>query len=215
MADPEIVEGNENGEKPAAPKKPLNIALIVAIVVGLFVLLGSGVAAVLLVSALAKAGRPAAESAEGAAGASPKEEKKAAAHGEAKKEGGEAKKEGGGHGAKKKSGGHGGGGGAGGTELLYDFEKPIIVNLAESNAERYLKVDIVLELDAEKTKEELQARLPQVQDLLITIAATKTMDDVSTVSGRNMLRQEMVDKINAVLTEGQVKSVYFTEFVIQ
>jgi flagellar FliL protein len=214
MADPEIVEGNEGGEKPAAPKKPLNVALIIAIVVGLLVLIGSGVAAVVLVSALAKAGRPAAESHEGAAEAPAKEEKKAAAHGEAKKSGGHGeakkKKEGGGaHGGAKK------GGGAGGSELLYDFEKPIIVNLAESNAERYLKIDVVLELDAEKTKEELQGRLPQVQDLLITITATKTMDDVSTVSGRNMLRQEMVDKINAVLTEGQVKSVYFTEFVIQ
>jgi len=204
MPDPEIVEGNEKTEVAAAPKKPLNIVLIAAIVGGIFLLIGSGVAAVLLVSSLAKAGRPASEAA--ASEPSAKEEKKASAHG-----GGE-KKEGGEHGGAKKSA-HGGGGG--GSALMYEFEKPIIVNLAESNAERYLKVDITLELDSEKGKEDLQSRLPQVLDLLIAITSTKTMDDVSTVSGRNMLRQEMVDKINAILAAGQVKNVYFTEFVIQ
>lgn len=98
---------------------------------------------------------------------------------------------------------------------LFSFERAIIVNLAETNAERYLKVDLVLELDSPKLLKEIESRLPQIQDLLISITSTKTLDDVSTTSGRNMLRQEMVDKINSLLATGQVSNVYFTEFVVQ
>ena len=98
---------------------------------------------------------------------------------------------------------------------LYAFERAIIVNLAETNAERYLKLEIVLELDAGRTRKEVDARLPQVQDMLIGVTSTKTLEDVSTTSGRNMLRQEMVDKINSLLTTGRILNIYFTEFVVQ
>lgn len=98
---------------------------------------------------------------------------------------------------------------------LFSFERAVIVNLAETNAERYLKVDVVLELDSAKLVKEVESRLPQIQDLLISITSTKTLEDVSTTSGRNMLRQEIVDKINSLLATGQVTNVYFTEFVVQ
>jgi flagellar FliL protein len=98
---------------------------------------------------------------------------------------------------------------------LYKFEKAIIVNLAETNAERYLKVDVVFELDSPKLTKEIDARLPQLLDLLINILSNKTLDDISTTSGRNLLRQEMIDKINAILMEGRLKNIYFTEFVVQ
>lgn len=98
---------------------------------------------------------------------------------------------------------------------LFSFERAVIVNLAETNAERYLKVDVVLELDSPKLVKEVESRLPQIQDLLISITSTKTLEDVSTTSGRNMLRQEIVDKINSLLATGQISNVYFTEFVVQ
>ena len=85
----------------------------------------------------------------------------------------------------------------------------------ETNAERYLKVDVVFELDGPKLTKEIDARLPQLQDLLINILSNKTLDDISTTSGRNMLRQEMIDKVNAILMEGRLKNIYFTEFVVQ
>jgi flagellar protein FliL len=99
--------------------------------------------------------------------------------------------------------------------VLYSFEKAVIVNLAETNAERYLKLEITLELENAKIRKEIETRLPQVQDLLISVTSTKTLEDVSTTSGRNMLRQEMIDKINSLLTAGRVLNIYFTEFVVQ
>lgn len=98
---------------------------------------------------------------------------------------------------------------------LYSFEKAIIVNLAATNAERYLKMEIVLEMESEKMRKEMDMRLPQVQDLFIAISSTKTLEDISTTSGRNMLRQELIDKVNSLLHSGRIVNIYFTEFVVQ
>lgn len=98
---------------------------------------------------------------------------------------------------------------------LYSFEQAIIVNIAETNGQRYLKVNIQLELDKPETAEELEARKPQVLDLIISIMSAKTLDEVSNVVGRNRLKREIVDRINAELVTGKVVNIYFTEFVIQ
>ena len=99
--------------------------------------------------------------------------------------------------------------------VFYNFERPIIVNLAGTNAERYLKIEITLEIDHSRTAREIDNRLPHVMDLLITISSSKNLDDISTISGKNMFRQEIIDRLNMLLPSGKIRNVYFTEFVVQ
>ncbi|MCM8812752.1 MAG: flagellar basal body-associated FliL family protein [Candidatus Omnitrophica bacterium] len=98
---------------------------------------------------------------------------------------------------------------------LYTYDKPIVVNLAESNAERYLKVGLTLEVDKAEVPAELRSREPQILDLLINILSAKALADISSTAGRNMVRQEIIDKINAVLQNGRIRNIYFTDFVVQ
>ncbi len=99
--------------------------------------------------------------------------------------------------------------------IFYQFDDPFIVNLAEVNAERYLKVNPVLEVDNEEVVEEINQKLPEVKDILITIFSSKTLDDVMPLAGKDRIKQEIMDKVNEVLTKGKVIGVYFSEFVIQ
>ena len=98
---------------------------------------------------------------------------------------------------------------------LFSFDEPIIVNLAGTKGQRYLKVSTKFEVTDDKVIEELKIRTPQILDLLISILSSKTIDDVSNTVGRNRLRREIIDKCNAELMSGKVINVYFTEFVIQ
>ena len=98
---------------------------------------------------------------------------------------------------------------------LFSFEEAIIVNLAETQGQRYLKVSIQFEVNDEKVIEELKARTPLMLDLLINILSSKTIDDIANTVGRNRLRREIIDKSNAELVSGKIINVYFTEFVIQ
>ncbi len=90
-----------------------------------------------------------------------------------------------------------------------------IVNLQDKDADRYLKISIVLDVQDEKIKAELDKRLPQVKDAITTLLFTKSSSELRTAEGIEELKEEILKRINAILPIGGVKNVYFTDFVIQ
>ncbi len=90
-----------------------------------------------------------------------------------------------------------------------------IVNLQDRDADRYLKITIVLDVQDDKIKAELEKRLPQVKDAITTLLFTKTSNDLRTPEGIEELKEEILKRVNAILPIGGVKNVYFTDFVIQ
>ncbi|MBI5194320.1 MAG: flagellar basal body-associated FliL family protein [Nitrospirae bacterium] len=91
---------------------------------------------------------------------------------------------------------------------------PFVINLADEDI-KYLKITINLEVDSEKVKEEATNRMPQIRDTILMLMTSKTSEDVKDVGGKLKLQDEMVSRINHNLSVGKVKSVYFTEFVMQ
>ena len=92
---------------------------------------------------------------------------------------------------------------------------PFIVNLADPNQQRYLKIRICLESKEITVNEEYEKRLPQLRDMILTLLSSKSYKDISDSDGKNKLREEITSKINQSLSSFQVKAVYFTEFMIQ
>lgn len=98
--------------------------------------------------------------------------------------------------------------------IMYDLGS-FVVNLADKDADRYLKINIVLEIENEQVRIELEKRLPQIKDAITTLLITKTSEDLKTAEGMELLKEEIIKRVNAILPLGGVKNVYFTEFVIQ
>ena len=90
-----------------------------------------------------------------------------------------------------------------------------VVNLADPDIERYLKVSIVLELKDQKVQMEAQKRLPQIKDAITTLLLTKRSSEIRTPEGIEFLKEEIAKRVNAILPLGGVKNVYFTEFIVQ
>ncbi len=90
-----------------------------------------------------------------------------------------------------------------------------IVNLQDRDADRYLKVSVVLEVQDNKIKAELEKRKPQVKDAITTLLFTKSSKELKTEEGIEQLKEEIIKRVNAILPIGGVKNVYFTDFVIQ
>jgi len=90
-----------------------------------------------------------------------------------------------------------------------------IVNLADKDIERYLKISIVLELKDQKVQQEAQQRLPEIKDSITTLLLTKRSSDLRTPEGIEFLKEEITKRVNAILPLGGVKNVYFTDFIIQ
>ena len=96
--------------------------------------------------------------------------------------------------------------------------EPFIVNLADSDAARYLRIKISLLVDDKtKVKEaaENQALQLKVRDVILESLTAKRSQDLINSDGKNKLRQEIQQKIAIYFRTPKLVDVMFTEFVIQ
>lgn len=106
-----------------------------------------------------------------------------------------------------------------------------IVNLAEPGGKKFIRVTATLEFappagystmpEEEKTAAMteftagINAKIPVLDDTIVTLLSAKEFAAVYSTEGKDTLRQEIIDAINARLPEYKVIYVYFKEFVMQ
>ena len=98
--------------------------------------------------------------------------------------------------------------------ILYPLDN-FTVNLKSDSGRRYLKVTMSLELDGEELSLELDSKAPVIRDRVIRILTSKTLEEISSKKGKHKVSTQIVDTLNSMISDGQVKAIYFTEFVIQ
>ncbi len=203
MAEEENNEENQEGAEPKKGKGKLLIIIIAAVVL----LAGGGGAAFFLMSGgddkkPAPQGEATGEGADAAEGG--------AAGGEAKKEGeasataeGETKED-----DKKEED----------TTIrfgaTYQF-KPFHVNLGNPLQNHYIRLEVALEYKGEDPqKAEIEARLPQLRDAVLSVASEKTREFLLGPDGKDQLRREMLNRINQYM-DRKVEAVYITDMLIE
>ena len=96
--------------------------------------------------------------------------------------------------------------------------EPFVVNLADADAARYLRIRVTLLVDDKSKAKELtdnQALQLKVRDVILQSLTVKTSRDLINEAGKNKLRQEIQEKISVYFQEPKLVDVMFTEFVIQ
>lgn len=91
-----------------------------------------------------------------------------------------------------------------------------LVNLADTDIDRYAKVSVVLGYDSTDTAlaEELTTDSDEIRDAVIKVLMSKKKSELNDV-GMDKLKVDLIKKINAVVGGNKIISVYFTQFVIQ
>jgi len=98
--------------------------------------------------------------------------------------------------------------------VLYPLDT-FTVNLKSDAGRRYLKVTMSLELEGEELSLELDAKTPVLRDRVIRILTSKTLEEISSKKGKQKVSNQIMDTLNSMISDGQIKGIYFTEFVIQ
>lgn len=202
----------EEGAAPA-PAKSSKTKLIAIIAVAVLLLGGAGGAAYffLLRPKLAAAKNDAPPEDEAAA-----EEGSDSAHGDKKEppasEHGEKKEGGGEKGEKGAKGGHGAKGASESNNVALE---PFIVNLNDPSGNRYLKVDMVLEMRGEGCAEAIAAKRERLRDSIILLLRSKTMADLQDVDGVLNLKKEVITRANYEQDRCKALDLLFTDLVIQ
>jgi flagellar FliL protein len=118
-----------------------------------------------------------------------------------------------------------------GSGMMFNMSTKII-NLADPAGRKYIRLTVAVEIEpdnphyetlAEEAKTEyvtefqahVNARMPVMDDVVITLLSTKTYDDLYTADGKEKLRAEVKEAIQTRLADLEIMGIYFTEFVVQ
>lgn len=91
----------------------------------------------------------------------------------------------------------------------------ILVNVAETKGRRYFKASMTLEMEGKDLPKVAEERLPVLRGAVIDLLSTKTLDELVEPTARDSLRSEILRTLNAQVTGGRFKDLYFTEFLVQ
>ena len=91
-----------------------------------------------------------------------------------------------------------------------------LVNLADKEDMRFVKAQFQLgmaEPAAELPKDPVI--LAATRDAIISLLSAKRSDEILTPEGKQELRKEIRNRVNAILPKGKVNEVYIVDFVVQ
>ncbi|HSB73588.1 MAG TPA: flagellar basal body-associated FliL family protein [Candidatus Methylomirabilis sp.] len=92
----------------------------------------------------------------------------------------------------------------------------VVVNVAQTEGRRYLKATIQIEVpEEEKVVKEVEARKPQLLDLLVSTLTKKSLAEVTAPDALDRLRTEVQERVSQDLGRERVRRVFITEFVVQ
>ncbi len=92
---------------------------------------------------------------------------------------------------------------------------PFLLNLADRDELRFLKVSIKLELDRPEEQTDFNAKIPAIRDSLLVLLSSKESQLLRSVNGKRRVREEIMARVNTVMSRGKITNVYFTDFIIQ
>lgn len=93
--------------------------------------------------------------------------------------------------------------------------QPFIVNLADTEQARYLRMTISLGVDGEGTEKPDQIFVTRVRNAMLAVLSDKKSEEILTVEGKAKLRGQLLKAAQAVSEEPAVKAIYITDFIVQ
>ncbi len=88
------------------------------------------------------------------------------------------------------------------------------VNLTGASGYQFLQTTVVIEVSEEEVIEKLEERSPQVQDYMISVLRNTTDEELEE-PGVPGIKRNIIEALNEIAANGEVRNVWFTDFVVQ
>lgn len=90
-----------------------------------------------------------------------------------------------------------------------------LTNLSDPLGRRYVRVTVELELISPDVAREVEAQNARIRDAMIILLSSKNYSELSTMEGKHLLRNQILDRLNQILGAAKVVNVYYSDFVVQ
>lgn len=102
-----------------------------------------------------------------------------------------------------------------GASQNHFYIEPLIMNARDADASAFMRLTLTLELERPDVADDVRLRLAAIENIVIVTAASQDAAILRSVEGKARLRDVLTKKINALLPNGGVRSVYFADFLIR
>jgi flagellar FliL protein len=96
------------------------------------------------------------------------------------------------------------------TSLRIMELEPVVINLSDGH---YIRIAIALGYTGDES--ELKNKLPAINDVLITTVGAMSSKELISPEGKELLKENLLLKINSVLSGVQVRNIFYREFIVQ
>jgi flagellar FliL protein len=101
----------------------------------------------------------------------------------------------------------------------FALEPPLVVNLSDNGAVRYLQVNVEVMARDEKVIQSVQQNVPLIRNDLVQLLSDRPPPELMSREGREAMRVEALSAVNAILDReaggARIESLLFTGFVVQ
>lgn len=92
---------------------------------------------------------------------------------------------------------------------------PFTVNLANIEEDKKVLIEVNIELNDEKSFQEIKGSSAAVRDAVVTILSKHEHADIATIQGKLSLKDEIALAVNQHLDTSMIRGVYFTKFFVE
>lgn len=99
------------------------------------------------------------------------------------------------------------------------IDPAFVVNFASQGKARFLQITVEVMTRDETVPDKVKLHMPVIRNNLMLLFSTQTYDNVSTLEGKESLREEALEVVQQILEEETgdpgIEAIYFTSFVMQ
>jgi len=101
-----------------------------------------------------------------------------------------------------------------GSSVTHEISN-LVLNPAGSGGTRFLMITAAFELKDGKADQMMKDREAEVRDHILALLGKKTVEDLTDINARDVVKKEVLDTIAPLFPKGAVLKVFFPQFVIQ
>ena len=98
---------------------------------------------------------------------------------------------------------------------LQSWQDPVNQITTNLQGSSIIQVSFTLQAPNPRVDAELQARSAQVDDAIIGVLHNLSSSDIEQPGGRELLKKEIMDRINSFMTSGKIIAVYIDSLIVQ
>jgi flagellar FliL protein len=103
--------------------------------------------------------------------------------------------------------------------IYIPFEPAFTVNFGGASSSRFMQVTIEAMTHDASVVEQVNKHMPVIRNSIVLLLSSQSVESVSTLEGKEKLRQEILANVQKILKERSgktgIEEIYFTSFVMQ